>query len=128
MAPKPARRLSISTKSRPAAPNRPADLALFAGPAVFDGRYIGVPLALCSSVAIGFSYVTTKVGPKDAAERHGFSGNGYEYFRNPTWWTAVLVARKLGGVMCLDGSVLIVANAPPDKMVESIGEILELAG
>jgi drug/metabolite transporter (DMT)-like permease len=137
-----------------------------------DSRYIGVLLALCSSVAIGSSYVTIKAGLRDATEKQGFKGTGYEYFRNPTWWTgmvmqvagelfnfaaytfapAVLVAPlgalsvltgtvlgayflgerldvvgRLGCAMCLVGSVLIVANAPPDKDVESIDEVLELA-
>ena len=137
-----------------------------------DTRYVGVLLALCSSVAIGSSYVIIKVGLKDAAERHGFKGSGHEYFRNPTWWTgmamhvagelfnfaaytfapAVLVTPlgalsvftgtvlgayflkerlnvvgKLGCALCLVGSVLIVVNAPPDKEVGSVDEILEFS-
>jgi len=135
-----------------------------------DTRYIGVGLALCSSVAIGSSYVITKVGLRDASERHGFSGDGFEYFRNATWWTgmvilvvgelfnfaaytfapAVLVtplgalsvltgtvlgahflkerlndAGKLGCALSVVGSILIVANAPPDKEVGSVDEMLE---
>lgn len=123
-------------------------------------------------MAIGTSYVTIKAGLRDATERQGFNGSGYEYFRNPTWWTgmvmqvagelfnfaaytfapAVLVAPlgalsvltgtvlgayflgerldvvgRLGCAMCLVGSVLIVANAPPDKEVGSIDEMLEFA-
>lgn len=137
-----------------------------------DTRYIGVILALCSSVAIGSSYVIIKIGLKDARERHGFRGDGHEYMRNPTWWVgmvmqvagelfnfaaytfapAVLITPlgalsvltgtvlgayflnerlnavgKLGCAMCLIGSVLIVANAPPDKEVESIDEMVRLA-
>ncbi|KAJ3547985.1 hypothetical protein NM208_g1225 [Fusarium decemcellulare] len=137
-----------------------------------DTRYIGVLLALCSSVAIGSSYVTIKIGLKDASRRHGFRGDGHEYFRNPTWWTGMImqvagelfnfaaysfapavlvtplgalsvltgtvlgayflkerlnVVGKLGCAMCLIGSVLIVANAPPDKEVESMDEMLKLA-
>lgn len=137
-----------------------------------NSRYIGVLLALCSSLAIGSSYVTIKAGLRDASERQGFRDTGHEYFRNPTWWTgmvmqvagelfnfaaytlapAVLVAPlgalsvltgavlgayflgerldvvgRLGCAMSLVGSVLIVANAPPDKDVESIDEILRLA-
>ena len=137
-----------------------------------DTRYIGVLLAVCSSLAIGSSYVTIKIGLKDAAARHGFRGDGYEYFQSPTWWTgmvmqvvgelfnfaaytfapAVLVAPlgalsvltgtvlgayflnerlniagRLGCALCLVGSVLIVVNAPPDKEVNSIDEMLEFA-
>lgn len=137
-----------------------------------DSRYVGVLLALCSSVAIGSSYVTIKAGLRDASERQGFRGTSYEYFRNATWWTgmvmqvagelfnfaaytfapAVLVAPlgalsvltgtvlgayflgerldvvgRLGCAMALVGSVLIVANAPPDRDVETVDEILELA-
>ncbi|KAF4460603.1 Multidrug resistance efflux transporter [Fusarium albosuccineum] len=56
-----------------------------------DTRYIGVMLALCSSVAIGSSYVTIKIGLKDASQRHGFRGDGHEYFRNPIWWTGMIM-------------------------------------
>lgn len=135
-------------------------------------KYIGVLLAVFSSIAIGSSYVTTKIGLKDAKERHGFKGDGFEYFRNPIWWTgmimlvlgeifnfaayafapAVLVTPlgalsvltgtilgayflkerltilgKLGCALCLVGSVLIVANAPPDKEVATVNEILHFA-
>jgi magnesium transporter len=137
-----------------------------------DDEYIGLLLAVCSSVAIGSSYVITKIGLRDASERHGFKDDGFEYFRNPTWWTgmvilvlgevfnfaayafapAVLVTPlgalsvltgtilgayflkerlsvlgKLGCALCLIGSVLIVANAPPDKKVETVNEILHFA-
>lgn len=139
-----------------------------------DSRHIGILLALCSSVAIGSSYVTIKAGLRDASERQGLRGTttSYGYLRNPTWWAgmvmqvcgelfnfaayafapAVLVAPlgalsvltgvvlgayflgerldvvgRLGCAMSLVGSVLIVANAPPDKDVESIDEMLELA-
>jgi magnesium transporter len=137
-----------------------------------DTRYIGVLLALCSSVAIGSSYVIIKVGLRDARDRHGFRGDGHEYMRNPTWWVGMVlqvvgelfnfaaytfapavlvtplgalsvltgtvlgayflkerlnVVGKLGCALCLVGSVLIVANAPPDREVESIDEMLELA-
>lgn len=138
-----------------------------------DTRPIGLLLALCSSFAIGSSYVIIKLGLKDAAARHGFRGTGHEYLRNPTWWTgmvmqilgelfnfaaytfapAVLVTPlgalsvltgtvlgayflqerlnavgKLGCALCLVGSVLIVANAPPDREVGSVEEMLALAG
>jgi hypothetical protein len=135
-------------------------------------EYIGVVLAVSSSVAIGSSYVTTKIGLQDAAQRHGFDGDGFEYFRNRIWWTgmvmmvlgelfnfaayafapAVLVTPlgalsvltatvlgahflkerlgvlgKVGCALCLLGSVLIVANAPADRAIETVDEILQFA-
>ena len=54
-------------------------------------EYIGVILAVCSSVAIGSSYVTTKIGLRDASKRHGFKGDGFEYFKNPIWWTGMIM-------------------------------------
>jgi drug/metabolite transporter (DMT)-like permease len=135
-------------------------------------EYIGVLLAVCSSIAIGSSYVTTKIGLRDASKRHGFKGDGFEYFRNPTWWTGMImlvlgevfnfaayafapavlvtplgalsvltgtilgayfleerlnVLGKLGCALCLVGSVLIVANAPPDKEIKTVNEILHFA-
>lgn len=137
-----------------------------------DDEYIGVLLAVCSSIAIGSSYVTTKIGLKDAGERHGFRGDGFEYFKNPIWWTgmvmlvagelfnfaayafapAILVTPlgalsvltgtvlgayflkerlgflgKMGCALCLLGSVLIVANAPPERPIETVDEILAFA-
>jgi drug/metabolite transporter (DMT)-like permease len=135
-------------------------------------EYIGVTLAVCSSIAVGTSYVTTKVGLKDASQRHGFNGDGHEYFRNPIWWTGMVmlvlgeifnfaayafapailvtplgalsvltgtilgayflgerlsVIGRLGCALCLIGSVLIVANAPPDQEIETVNEILQFA-
>jgi hypothetical protein len=134
-----------------------------------DDQYIGVTLAVCGSVAIGSSYVITKIGLRDAEKRHGFNGDGFEYFKNPTWWTGMImlvagelcnfaayafapavlvtplgalsvltgtvlgayfleerlgVLGKLGCALSLLGSVLIVMNAPPDKEIETVDEIL----
>ena len=134
-------------------------------------EYIGLLLAVCSSVAIGSSYVVTKIGLRDA-QRNGFKGDGFEYFKNPIWWTGMImlvvgelfnfaayafapavlvtplgalsvltgtilgayflkewlsVLGKLGCALCLLGSVLIVANAPPDQPIETVDEILHFA-
>ncbi|KAL2065219.1 hypothetical protein VTL71DRAFT_2888 [Oculimacula yallundae] len=135
-------------------------------------EYIGVLLAVCGSFIIGSSYVITKIGLSDASLRHGFKGDGHEYFKSPLWWTgmillvageifnfaayafapAVLVTPlgalsvltatvlgafvlkerlsqlgKLGCAACLFGSVVIVANAPADKDIQTVDEILEYA-
>jgi drug/metabolite transporter (DMT)-like permease len=137
-----------------------------------DDKYIGVALAVCGSGLIGSSYVITKIGLRDASERHGFKGDGFEYIKNPLWWTgmitlvvgelfnfaayafapAVLVTPlgalsvltgtilgayflkerlghlgKLGCALCILGSILIVANAPPDKDIQTVDEILDYA-
>lgn len=138
----------------------------------YSDEYVGVLLAVFGSALIGTSYVTTKIGLRDASERHGFKGDGFEYLRSRTWWSgmvmlvvgelfnfaayafapAILVTPlgalsvltgttlgayflkerlgmlgKMGCAHCLLGSVLIVANAPPDRSVETVDEILHLA-
>lgn len=156
--------------------NRTALVALIAAPPsdteMAHDEYIGVTLAVCSSIAVGTSYVTTKVGLKDASQRHGFKGDGFEYFRSPIWWAGMImlvlgevfnfaayafapailvtplgalsvltgtilgayflgerlsVVGRLGCALCLIGSVLIVANAPPDHEIETVNEILQFA-
>lgn len=52
-------------------------------------NYIGLALAISSSLAIGTSFIITKKGLKDAS-RHGFDGNGHEYLKNPIWWAGML--------------------------------------
>ncbi|RDW57447.1 hypothetical protein BP6252_13785 [Coleophoma cylindrospora] len=139
---------------------------------MLNDEYIGVALAVCGSGLIGSSYVTTKIGLRDASDRHGFKGDGFEYVKNPLWWTgmimlvigelfnfaayafapAVLVTPlgalsvltgtvlgayfleeklgrlgKLGCVLCLVGSVQIVTNAPADKEIQTVDEILGYA-
>jgi len=58
-----------------------------------EDQYIGVALAVCGSFLIGSSYVTTKIGLRDARERNGFKGDGFEYFKNPLWWTGMIMVR-----------------------------------
>ncbi|KAI9373116.1 DUF803-domain-containing protein [Aspergillus egyptiacus] len=55
-------------------------------------KYIGLLLAILSTVAIGTSFVLTKMGLNHATERHGFEGEGFSYLKSPTWWagTAIL--------------------------------------
>jgi hypothetical protein len=58
---------------------------------MLEDQYIGVALAVCGSFLIGSSYVTTKIGLRDARERNGFKGDGFEYFKNPLWWTGMII-------------------------------------
>lgn len=59
---------------------------------MLEEKYIGLALAISSSLAIGTSFVITKKGLIQAEERHGFEGEGFVYLRNPMWW---------GGISCL---------------------------
>lgn len=51
-----------------------------------EDKYVGLLLAITGSFAIGTSYVITKVGLKDASDRQGFEGDGFQYLKNPIWW------------------------------------------
>ena len=62
---------------------------------MLEDKYIGLILAVTSTIAIGSSYVITKKGLQDATERHGFEGDGYQYLKSPIWW-AGLVTMGLG--------------------------------
>ena len=55
-----------------------------------EDKYIGLTLAVCSSLGIGASFVITKKGLNAAAEAHGFEGDGFVYLRNPTWWGGMI--------------------------------------
>ncbi|KAL7777469.1 hypothetical protein CFE70_004134 [Pyrenophora teres f. teres 0-1] len=137
-----------------------------------EDKYVGLMLAVSSSLAIGASFVITKKGLNASIEKHGFDGDGFGYLQNPVWWAgittmvlgeifnfaayafapAILVTPlgalsvligavlgsyfldeqlgllgKIGCAICLIGSVIIVLHAPPDKEVESVEEILNLA-
>ncbi|GAA5918907.1 hypothetical protein JCM1841_006673 [Sporobolomyces salmonicolor] len=54
-------------------------------------KYIGLALAISSSVAIGTSFIITKKGLISAADQHdGFSSDSYSYFKNGLWWAGML--------------------------------------
>ncbi|KAK0623211.1 magnesium transporter NIPA-domain-containing protein [Immersiella caudata] len=57
---------------------------------MLEEKYIGLALAISSSLAIGTSFVITKKGLIQAEERHGFEGDGFVYLRNPMWWAGIL--------------------------------------
>ncbi|MCJ1277058.1 hypothetical protein MMC21_004867 [Puttea exsequens] len=48
-------------------------------------------------MAIGSSFVITKKGLLESAERHGFEGEGFAYLKSPTWWGGI-VTMVLGEV------------------------------
>jgi len=51
-----------------------------------EDKYVGLALAVSSSMGIGASFVITKKGLNAAAETHGFEGDGFAYLKNPIWW------------------------------------------
>ncbi|KAF3059398.1 putative magnesium transporter NIPA3 [Daldinia childiae] len=65
---------------------------------MLDEKYIGLALAISSSLAIGTSFVITKKGLIQAEEKHGFSGEGYIYLRNPLWWAGMVT--MITGEIC----------------------------
>ncbi|KAG5300488.1 DUF803 domain-containing protein [Histoplasma ohiense] len=52
-------------------------------------KYIGLALAILSTMAIGSSFVITKKGLMDASNRHGFEGDGFSYLKSPIWWGGI---------------------------------------
>ncbi|KAF2492485.1 DUF803-domain-containing protein [Lophium mytilinum] len=57
---------------------------------MLEDKYVGLALAVTSSLAIGTSFVITKKGLNEAADKHGFEGDGYSYLRSPTWWAGIV--------------------------------------
>ncbi|SPQ22927.1 78489be4-1c6f-4350-ab80-9cf6cb10717e [Thermothielavioides terrestris] len=57
---------------------------------MLQDKYIGLALAMTSSLAIGTSFVITKKGLMHAEERHGFEGDGFVYLRSPMWWAGII--------------------------------------
>ncbi|KAJ9137218.1 hypothetical protein NKR23_g9186 [Pleurostoma richardsiae] len=56
---------------------------------MLEEKYIGLALAMTSSLAIGTSFVITKKGLMQAEERHGFEGDGFVYMMSPMWWAGI---------------------------------------
>ncbi|KAI9852494.1 MAG: hypothetical protein M1838_000588 [Thelocarpon superellum] len=55
-----------------------------------EDKYIGLALAIMSTMAIGTSFVITKKGLMEASERLGFEGEGHAYLRSPIWWGGII--------------------------------------
>jgi hypothetical protein len=80
---------------------------------MLEDQYIGVALAVCGSFLIGSSYVTTKIGLRDARERNGFKGDGFEYFKNPLWWTGMIM-------VCILRIALVICTLNESRVVSDI--------
>jgi uncharacterized membrane protein len=57
---------------------------------MIEDKYIGLALAVTSTLGIGASFVITKKGLNAAAETHGFEGDGFAYLKNATWWAGII--------------------------------------
>lgn len=55
-----------------------------------EDKYVGLALAIMSTMAIGTSFVITKKGLLEASERHGFEGDGFAYLKSPLWWGGIV--------------------------------------
>ncbi|KAL1925792.1 uncharacterized protein VTP21DRAFT_675 [Calcarisporiella thermophila] len=141
---------------------------------MLDDKYIGLLLAISSSLLIGVSFIITKKGLIEAASdgRNGTASDTYSYFQNSLWWLgmitmalgevanfaaysfapAILVTPlgalsvligailasfllkeelgnigKVGCMLCLIGSIVIVLHAPKGKDIQTVDEILYYA-
>ncbi|KAF9029857.1 magnesium transporter NIPA-domain-containing protein [Rhodocollybia butyracea] len=136
-----------------------------------EDKYIGLTLAISSSVAIGMSSIITKKaihqGLNAAAAEGTSASDNHAYLKNSIWWLGIStlanfvaytfappilvtplgalsvlvgavaasfmlgeVLGHLGRVGCalsLIGSLMIVLNAPEDKVVDTVDEILVFA-
>lgn len=55
-----------------------------------DDKYIGLALAMSSSLAIGTSFIITKKGLIDTSNRLGSdSTTSHKYLQNPIWWAGI---------------------------------------
>lgn len=57
---------------------------------MIEDKYVGLALAILSTIMIGTSFVITKKGLMDAGERHGFEGEGFAYLKSPIWWAGII--------------------------------------
>ena len=61
-----------------------------AGPTGLDAKWIGLGLAISSSLAIGTSFIITKKGLMDASRRGFDNDQQHGYLQNPIWWAGML--------------------------------------
>ncbi|KAF8840054.1 DUF803-domain-containing protein [Paxillus ammoniavirescens] len=88
-----------------------------------EDKYIGLALAVSSSLAIGTSFIITKKGLTDAGARnstYASASDDYAYLRNLTWWAGIstlanfaaytfappILVTPLGALSVLIGAVL----------------------
>lgn len=56
-----------------------------------EDKYIGLALAMSSSLAIGTSFIITKKGLMDTSSRMGAdNATSHKYLQNPIWWAGII--------------------------------------
>lgn len=143
-------------------------------PHLTQDKWIGLGLAISSSLAIGTSFIITKKGLIDAGDQSsgGLASDEHAYLANPTWWAgmacmvigeianfaaytfappilvtplgalSVLIGAvlasfilkeelgrlgRIGCTLCLVGTLIIILNAPEDKEIRTVDEMLDYA-
>ncbi len=83
---------SLSGGRNQGATSSPKAFGYFSGniTTMIEDKYVGLALAMVSTMAIGTSFVITKKGLLEASERHGFEGDGFAYLKSPTWWGGII--------------------------------------
>lgn len=89
---------------------------------MLEDKYVGLILAVLGTIAIGASFVITKKGLNEAAQRHGFEGDGFTYLKSPVWWAGI-ITMVLGEV----GNFAAYAFAPA-ILVTPLGALSVLIG
>ncbi|KAE8654397.1 putative magnesium transporter NIPA5 [Hibiscus syriacus] len=115
-------------------------------------NFKGLVLALSSSLFIGASFIVKKKGLKKAGSSGIRAGvGGYSYLLEPLWWIGMITMVVgeianfaayafapailerlhtfgiLGCALCVVGSTTIVLHAPPERQIESVTEVWNLA-
>ncbi|KAJ3044889.1 hypothetical protein HDV00_000171 [Rhizophlyctis rosea] len=70
-----------------------------------DDKYVGLLLALSSSVLIGTSFIVTKMGLMDCTKTQGAgaAGEHYNYLHNYKWWAGMITSECGEGICGWDG-------------------------
>ncbi|KAJ1830076.1 hypothetical protein LPJ73_008336, partial [Coemansia sp. RSA 2703] len=55
-----------------------------------DEKYIGMALAMSSSLLIGTSFVLTKKGLMETSSRYGSAMDSLHCFKNVLWWAGMI--------------------------------------
>ncbi|KAI9314474.1 magnesium transporter [Dichotomocladium elegans] len=56
-----------------------------------ESKYIGLILAICSSLLIGVSFVITKKGLQQcSSDSQAFASDSHKYLKSPVWWIGLI--------------------------------------